>query len=216
MSLQQKLLKQHSIITMKFYKYISVAYNSFKNATSYILSEHFQILFPLPHFSVMDQTKYDRQIRLFGEETQQKLFNLKVQVLGTSNPVSMEIIKNIVLLGVQHIVVEEEMIEEVKKFIPNSLKEINENLKIEYSTAVQDSNFLFVIDNKLETKENIAFYFICSKCFTIKFSNCCHECKESVTGMLLAKHCLVGAYAVQEFIKYIQGKSYTHNFVFKF
>ncbi len=76
----------------------------------------------------MVDARYDRQIRLFGEETQKKLFKIKIQVLGTSNAISMEIIKNIVLLGVQNLVIEKSMEEETRKFIPNSLKEINENL----------------------------------------------------------------------------------------
>lgn len=164
-----------------------------------------------------ESDKYDRQVRLFGEETQNKLFDLKVQVLGTSNPISMEIIKNVVLLGVQNLTIEQEMENELKKFIPNTLNEINENLKIQYSDVLEEVEFLFVIDRAIDKSINQKFYFICSKCFIIKFSSCEHECEcNQNINMILPRYCLVGAYSVQEFIKYVQGKKYTNEYTLSF
>lgn len=159
----------------------------------------------------MDSTKYDRQIRLFGEETQRKLCSLKVQILGTSNAVAMEIIKNVVLLGVETIAIEESMLEETKKYIPNSLQEINENLKIQFKDKIIESDFLFLIDQSY-SGELKNYYFICSKCFTIKFSESEHVCKDIENDSILAKQCLIGAFAVQEFLKLIQGKRNCNEF----
>ena len=164
---------------------------------------------------MIETNKYDRQIRLFGEEIQRKLFEMKIQVLGSTNPISMEIVKNIVLLGIQNLVIKKEMENEIKKFIPNSLNEINENLKIQYSEDVLDCDFIFLIDKRIESlDENKKFYFICSKCLRMKFSSFEHECKELEIKNILPRYCLIGAYAVQEFLKLVQDKAYTKDFEF--
>ena len=175
----------------------------------------------------MDSSKYDRQIRLFGLETQKKLINLKVQVLGLQNAVSMEIIKNIVLLGIGTVVINKKMIEEIQKYIPNSLLEINENLKIEFSETVVESDFLFLVDLEIENLSK-NYYFVCSMCYTVKWSSSHSHCENDRNNkndkndlekfspeLILAKQCLIGAVSVQEFLKLVQGKRYSEEFQFE-
>lgn len=178
----------------------------------------------------MDVTKYDRQIRLFGFETQQRLSEMTVQILGGTTLISCEIIKNVVLLGVHKIIVEEQALSSIKRIVPVCLKDINENLVIEISNKVESSDFLFTVDKRADASNS---YFICSKCLVIKKGGGVHECTacagqsdgsiestvQSVIGndaCRAATECLVGAFAVQEFLKTIQGQEHVKEYAFEF
>ncbi|KAM0679853.1 SUMO-activating enzyme subunit 1 [Glugoides intestinalis] len=151
----------------------------------------------------MDTVKYDRQIRLLGFETQQKLYKMKIQVIGSANTVSAEIIKNVVLLGVGSVVITSKMLEEAKKLVPDALNAINESLKIEFSDSAVDCDFVFAVD--IAIKGSTPSFFVCSKCLLLKAGDQQHTCEESDDCNLIAKHCLLGALVVQEYIKKTQG-----------
>lgn len=161
----------------------------------------------------MDPDKYDRQIRLFGIETQSKLAGLKVQIMGSANFSSCEILKNIVLLGVGKVIVQKDILDYTKRLVPDDLMDINESLVIELSDERRESEFLFCVDRPIEDDRNnrSSVYFVCSKCLTIKMDGFAHECSgaDSVDlSCMAARQCLVGGFAVQEFIKLVQGKKH--------
>lgn len=164
----------------------------------------------------MDPVKYDRQIRLFGIETQSKLAGLRVQILGPANFSSCEILKNVVLLGIGKVIVQRDILDHTKRLVPDDLMDINEDLVIELSDERRESEFLFCVDRSIEddstNRGNV--YFVCSKCLTIKTDGFAHECSDVENtdsidlSCVVARQCLVGGFAVQEFIKLIQGKQH--------
>jgi len=160
----------------------------------------------------MDTVKYDRQIRLFGVETQEKLRKMKVQLIGTPNLISAEILKNVVLLGVVSVVASKEIIEEVKKIVPDPLRLINPDLVLETSEQPTHCDFAFLVDTipaGTECSDQLGLashYFVCSKCLTVAKGTAIHPCEVTVESASEARQCMVGAFAVQEFIKHTQGK----------
>jgi len=199
--------------------------------------------------------KYDRQIRLFGEETQNKLLSMTVQVIGGKNLIPCEIIKNLALLGVNNLIVEEEALDRLKKIVPDDLTAINENLTVTKSHKLENCDFLFSVDydpviattkdtKDLKNREEMAddlknadigiaegiddtkskgkkvrienAYYICSKCSLMKSNRKIHVCKkkQQMPANVKAMECLIGAFAVQEFLKIIQDKPYVEEFDF--
>ena len=53
---------------------------------------------------------FDRQIRLFGIETQEKLKNTTIIIDGTANNIASEITKCVILLGVKEIKTTQEIV----------------------------------------------------------------------------------------------------------
>ncbi|KAI5172590.1 hypothetical protein PAEPH01_1766 [Pancytospora epiphaga] len=188
----------------------------------------------------MDVTKYDRQIRLFGFKTQEKILHRSVQVLGTPSSISSEIIKNIVLIGTGKIIISKELLVKTKDLVPDDLTRINEKLEVITQDTPTECDFMFLIDyasiefdsdgstrgtivfNSGDDtfsplyKSSIPFYFICSKCLIITKNNTNHDCTnrcsqdEEEEGAIvprglvsLAVDCIVGAFAVQEYLKFI-------------
>lgn len=78
----------------------------------------------------MMSEKFDRQVRLFGLETQEKISKMKIVVLGRDCPISSEIIKNLILLGVSEIITAEKHIKEVNSMIKGDISSINKATKI--------------------------------------------------------------------------------------
>ncbi|KAI4292402.1 hypothetical protein PAPHI01_1676 [Pancytospora philotis] len=169
----------------------------------------------------MDAEKYDRQIRLFGKSTQERLCGLTVQILGHTSFIPCEIAKNVTLLGVKKLVLEEAVLAKTKRIVPSDLQVINEQLEIELAAAPVDSDFLFVVDGK-EEHPGRELYSVCSSCFLIQKNRVEHVCDAAgmpslgddgersglvSAGMArLAGDCLAGALAVQEFVKIIEGR----------
>lgn len=158
----------------------------------------------------MDTAKYDRQIRLFGAETQSRLMELKVQILGLANFASSEILKNLVLLGVGKIIVQKDILDHTRKLVPDDLTEINESLAIELSDEEKDPEFLFIVDVPAEDSNihGARMCVVCSRCLTIRMGSSGHECDaaDADSSCTVARQCLVGGIAVQEFVKLVQGK----------
>lgn len=144
---------------------------------------------------------FDRQIRLFGIETQEKLKNTTIIIDGTANNIASEITKCVILLGVKEIKTTQEIVNKTEYLIKNKLKDINEHVKItilpsnilekEVNTNLlsfktiltllklnkikKTFNFSFIIDKKIANGNN--FYYICSNCLTFikntyKHDNC--------------------------------------------
>lgn len=165
----------------------------------------------------MNIEKFDRQIRLFGLKTQERLCDLTVQVFGGTSFIPCEISKNVVLLGIKKLVLEPDILLRTKQLIPDGLEEINDQLQLEVSEKIVGSDVLFIVDGEREyPSQNL--YSVCSKCFLIQKNKVLHTCspRDTVNNggnsslgplavMALAEECLVGAFAVQEFIKSIEG-----------
>lgn len=157
------------------------------------------------------ENKYDRQIRLFGFKTQEKISQLTVQILGEINYVSTEILKNLVLLGFQKIIVKPELINFSYKIIPDSISEVNENVLIETAENAVKCDFTFNV-----SKIPIKGCNICPHCYKITNkeeinSDEDHSCEIAEFGsdlLKIAHECFVGALSVQEFLKKIQGLEY--------
>lgn len=153
----------------------------------------------------MNISKYDRQIRLIGKDTQERLFGMTVQVLGTTSAISSEVIKNLVLLGIKKLVVTKDAINEIKKYVPDNLSHINPNLNLEINESLTRCDFIFEIDCKTAGTNKCH---ICSNCLYVDLGSTVHECETNQPTKyneecLLAVECLLGAYAVQEFLKYV-------------
>lgn len=175
----------------------------------YILQAYFfKIICLMP----MD-TKYDRQIRLFGADVQERLFQMSVHVVGTVSALSSEIIKNLVLLGVSQLALTAEAKRGVKQLVPDELNELNKALIITESVD-KPCDFTFAVDC---SDISGVCYFICSRCLFIQFGDCVHDCHDNPVrshdkSVLLAVECLAGAFVVQEFLKYVSGKPHIEQF----
>ncbi|EJW02579.1 hypothetical protein EDEG_03018 [Edhazardia aedis USNM 41457] len=100
-----------------------------------------------------DKKLYDRQIRLFGYDTQLKIKQMKVRIISKLkcndkkfSYIGAEILKNFALIGVINLEFNKLTLDSYSMMVPNSLQEINEN--IIYS----------VIDEELFYKTDIPEY----------------------------------------------------------
>lgn len=162
----------------------------------------------------MDTEKYDRQIRLFGLETQQALSRMTVQVVGGDSLVSAEIVKDIVLLGVSKLVAAEGPLAAAERMVAGRLCDINEHIVVEASEHAVPCDFLFAVD--VPPPPACRCYFICSRCLTVQKDTSAHACQEACyepgSTARHAAECLAGAFAVQEFIKFVQGKKHAESY----
>lgn len=167
------------------------------------------------------EKKYDRQIRVFGFTTQEKLQNMRVTLYtSTNNYVSAEIVKNLVLLGVADLKINKRAEECVLRMIPGGIKDINEKLRLEVfddaasmtdhsstgscSMNEQEVNVTIQIDNFVVNGFGRSFY-VCSKCCMFG-DTCDHHCVE--TEHKIENECLLGAVLVQEMVKMLSGENY--------
>lgn len=186
----------------------------------------------------VDMAKYDRQIRLFGMETQKKLRNMTVQVYGSGSAIVGEIVKNLVLLGVNWLILQKAAELDYDQLVPNKMAEINELVTVQYEEEIVKSDFLFIVGEMADLDRTVGldsaigtpYYFVCSRhaCHTLRKSAMRHECRqdgsadtqqngpESIQAEvgLRARQCLIGAFAVQEFLKAIQGKRHVAEYNF--
>ncbi|KAF7683549.1 SUMO-activating enzyme subunit aos-1 [Astathelohania contejeani] len=163
-----------------------------------------------------EQRKYDRQIRLFGIKTQNKIENCKIVVLSTTEElVSGEILKNFALLGVTDIITNRSSYKSFLSIAPNDFITINNNIKhniidnINSYMNFESSNIIYIfVDHIGMTSLNS--FFICSKCYSYR-KTYEHKCKK-VTGTPPIMQCLIGAIFVQEIVKYIKGDDYCEQY----
>lgn len=161
----------------------------------------------------MDNEKYDRQIRLFGVETQNKIASISVKVAGDINYISAEILKNLVLLGCTRIHVKEELVKFTKKLVPDDLNEINDNLTLDFLDEYNNTDFIFNVFS--DNRNGYKGYNICSKCLRMIYLECClpieHKCESKCPEdevLRIARECCIGSISVQEFLKFIQNKKH--------
>ncbi|ORD93476.1 hypothetical protein ECANGB1_2169 [Enterospora canceri] len=152
----------------------------------------------------MTDAIFDRQVRLFGTETQERIGGTTVVVAGRANKISAEIVKNVVLLGVYEVRTTEEIALEAERLIKGDLETINERVKInrklrndsigrmrvghgygivgrllDYfrgeSKNDKSSLFYFLIDQD-HSGLDVGYYFVCSGCRTAVKNSCVHQC----------------------------------------
>lgn len=168
--------------------------------------------------------KYDRQIRLFGIETQKKLKNLKILIKSKKSFIAAEILKNLVLLGVEHFTVDTNVIEMYYKLVPTRLEDINKDVKIETGCELKngiDCNQQDIRKNSDDCKISRDFDFsiyvdkvgkgiyVCSSCLMYDFDSTC-DCIGGKSAKPAEEHnlpreCLLGSILVQEIVKNING-----------
>lgn len=177
--------------------------------------------------------KYDRQIRLFGTDVQKKILETDVVVLqgnalnneeclNTYNSahhslVSGEIVKNFALLGFRKIYLNREALESFKRIVPNDIKDINENVKIE---VIRENNLDDISDNQIvalvDQAGSIAgdnMYFICSGCYSFHPAFEAHNaCVRQFNDESIAMECMIGSIFVHEMVKMLRGEEYLKNF----
>lgn len=163
-----------------------------------------------------DLEKYDRQIRLFGIETQSKLVNTKIAILQSSTPslVSGEILKNILLLGVNEIYCDQETISSFKKICPTSFKEINKNVNLEIIKKEEIlknefTNCFVIFVDEAPKLVGINYFFICSSCLsyhnTLQVHSVCNKAKDDLAAV---KECMVGSFFVNDLVNFLRGTDF--------
>ena len=165
---------------------------------------------------------YDRQIRLFGSDTQRRIEESHVCVLQ-SPPYNMErkerattiggeVLKNLVLLGVGRVSVNKHALESFRRIFVNDISKIND--RIEVGVIGDESgqedwaelDLAIFIDQEHGDAKCPGIY-ICSKCMAFHGADKKHVC----TGhgdISLVHDCLLGAIAVQEWVKKLQGRPF--------
>ncbi|RVD92713.1 E1 ubiquitin activating enzyme [Tubulinosema ratisbonensis] len=172
-----------------------------------------------------DLEKYDRQIRLFGLETQLKLIDtpiVLVQTHITNKPsfVSGEILKNILLLGVNKIFCDNETLTSFYNLCPNRIENLNNSVELtvieksKLTTKEFSDKIIILVDTLINLIGNDKF-FICSGCFSYHNTLIAHSVCERVEDPLLPiKECMIGAFFVNDLIKFIKDKKEINGFTF--
>ncbi|KAH9410984.1 hypothetical protein HK407_09g13980 [Ordospora pajunii] len=162
---------------------------------------------------------YDRQIRLFGQQTQALIEKAHVCILQAhlghdqqehrDTDIGGEILKNLALLGVPRISASKCVIESFKRMFHGSIKDINPEIEINETDTIdiQHSHTLIIFINGWNEYESQGIY-ACSKCMSFHSTQKQHSCSETSTCISFANDCLLGAIIVQEWIKKLQGKPY--------
>ncbi|ADM11974.1 uncharacterized protein Eint_080380 [Encephalitozoon intestinalis ATCC 50506] len=168
---------------------------------------------------------YDRQIRLFGKDTQKSIEESHVVVVQGPpyimagekriNDVGGEILKNLVLLGVRKITVNADVLVSFKKIFANKIEKINEEVKVTTIDQEKDEEIwarctqAIFIDMKMRT--NCPSIYVCSRCMAFHPLDQEHVCRE-YDSVSVAHDCLLGAIIVQEWVKKLQKRSFVDEF----
>lgn len=169
--------------------------------------------------------KYDRQIRLFGVDTQHKLINTTIVIVQTNTSkketlISGEILKNVLLLGVNKIFCNKETLDSFYKLSPNSIKDLNKsvNLSIISKKDVEKDDFINCIVVLVDTLVNLIGndkFFICSGCYSYHNTLIAHSvCEKREDPLNLYKECMIGAFFVNDLINFIKDKKGIEGFTF--
>ena len=102
----------------------------------------------------LDFKKYDRQIRHFGKEVQIKLSTVTINIQSNdpNSLISGEILKNLVLLGVNNLHYDDNTYKSYKKLVPNEIYQINSNVQF-CKLEEYDYNFIIYKCSNNETIE---------------------------------------------------------------
>lgn len=172
---------------------------------------------------------YDRQIRLFGRSTQDLIEDAKVYITQKApyflnrrrraTDIGGEILKNIALLGVKDISVNETTKESFERISANGVEKISEDIKVSIVDAQsqEDNKEIYTlavyIDQMDDSKESHAGIYVCSRCMSFHDIKKRHECGGYVLGNnAFPNDCLLGAIVVQEWVKRLQGKPYVEEY----
>lgn len=148
----------------------------------------------------MDLKRFDRQIRVFGRETQNRIYQTKVVILGKNiNYIAAEILKNILLLGFSDICINESVSESVKLILFDDEQQISA-AKISYTNQEIDCD-VYVSICALE------YYFCCS---CLSFSTSLHKCEKKTNEPHLEM--LIGSIYVQEIVKKLKGDKHVSEY----
>jgi hypothetical protein len=172
-----------------------------------------------------DEQLYDRQIRLFGFETQVKMKNYTAYIFSKpkdaescegdpkhfkSERVSYlagELIKNFALLGVEKIYTDVDSYHAFLEMVPTTLELINERIEhkiteIEKMECAGENTIVVFVDTLPVVGDA---YFICTRCLSFEITTEHTQCMKLVKGRGIALDCLLGAIFVQEFVKMVKG-----------
>ncbi|CAD26351.1 similarity to DNA damage tolerance protein RAD31 RA31_SCHPO [Encephalitozoon cuniculi GB-M1] len=162
---------------------------------------------------------YDRQIRLFGKDTQRLIEESHVGIVQgppymlegneRTNDIGGEILKNLVLLGVGRVTVNEHVLRSFRRMFVNEVSKINEKIRVEvideeHQEGAWDGYTLVIfIDQKEQAR--CPSIFVCSRCVAFHAPEKEHLC-ERHSSVSAAHDCLLGAIVVQEWVKRLQNR----------
>ncbi|AFN83460.1 hypothetical protein EROM_080380 [Encephalitozoon romaleae SJ-2008] len=168
---------------------------------------------------------YDRQIRLFGKDTQKLIEESHVAiiqgppyVLGREkriNDVGGEILKNLVLLGVERVTVNKHVISSFKRMFVNEITKINEKIRVavidEQQTEEAWNGYTLVILIDCKGQTTCPGIYVCSRCMGFHPLGKRHLCREC-SNISVVHDCLLGAIIVQEWVKRLQKKPFVDEY----
>lgn len=165
------------------------------------------LILTMVNLTEADKKLYDRQIRLFGYDTQEKLKNMKILIMCSNKQsfLAGEILKNFACLGVEKIYTDQKTLDSFNGMIPNKLENINENIKHEIMEDKNDTKiYLSDVLRIFVDLDGECDFFICSKCLFFR-KEYAHDCVRQTKGDEMALQCLLGAIFAQEIVKKVKG-----------
>jgi hypothetical protein len=162
---------------------------------------------------------YDRQIRLFGQNTQSLIENAEIYIIEREASmreadIGGEIVKNLALLGVKRLVVSPSTERSYKRLAHRSITEINPHIKFEVSDfgdagGCSVPDLVVMIDTVAPCPCKSSIY-VCSRCMSFGDGESRHVCGNiDLDNGFFVNDCLLGAILVQEWVKKLQGKEFT-------
>lgn len=148
-------------------------------------------------------SRYDRQIRLFGHDTQRKIF--EADVLITSKEVSYlagEIFKDLLLLGCNNFTINKNVDDSIKLILFDEKEKISD-AKVQFTTQSPETDvYIRIFDTN---------FFFCRSC--LSFSTKLHTCESKRNEAHLEM--LLGGVFVQEMVKWMKGDKYVNEHILK-
>jgi hypothetical protein len=161
---------------------------------------------------------YDRQIRLFGQNTQSLIESAQVYVVEDEEAevrrtdIGGEIMKNLVLLGVGKLTVSPSTERSYRRMVPKSVTEINPNIRFkvgEFESHGGDVPDLVVMIDTGTSYPCRSSVYVCSKCMSFNDGKAEHVCGDAgLSDGFFINDCLLGAILVQEWVKRLQGRRF--------
>lgn len=167
---------------------------------------------------------YDRQIRLFGRDTQQRIESASACIIQRPpyflnrkerrTDIGGEILKSLALLGVRTLSASASVEESFKRISPNDVCRINKDAVLNAGT--QSTHTLAVFIDEMGQSSAETTVYVCSRCMSFNNARNEHVCTGYVFGeCVFAEDCLLGAVVVQEWVKKLQGKPHVEEYQLK-